>query len=165
MHCGRRRAFAVALLAMNCACCEHFVRRCIAPFPHPAPARHCAPLQAQVPNPIAASWRPPPPGQHGGARFGQALLSGQRLHHAQASRRAARALLRVHTRHPLEELGCARQGFGAGRSHLQSRARARQSVALASAGQHPVEDSRIQDSGSGLNTVRLRRFSPSSALR
>ena len=36
LHCGRRRAFAVALLAMNRACCEHFVRRCIAPFPHPA---------------------------------------------------------------------------------------------------------------------------------
>ena len=97
LQCGRRRAFAVALLAMNCACCGHFVRRCIAPFPHPAAARHCAPLQAQAQNPIAPSGWPPPPKQHGGARFRQALLSGQRLHYAQASRRAARALLRVHT--------------------------------------------------------------------
>jgi hypothetical protein len=65
----RRQAFSGALHAMNCACCEHFVRRCMAPLPHPAPARHCAPLQAQstgakphsavmvAPALVAAQWR------------------------------------------------------------------------------------------------------------
>ena len=92
-------------------------------------------MQARVPVATSPSWRPPPLGQYtfgqcGGARFGQALLSGQRLHRPQAPRRATRARLRIHARHPFEKPGCALQRSSAGRGHPQRRARACQSLAL-----------------------------------
>ena len=101
-------------------------------------------MQALVPNPTVPSWRSPPSGQHGGAGFGQALLSGQRLHRPQSPVRATRALLRIHARHPFEKPGCALQRSSAGRGHPQRRARACQSLALASAGQYPVVANALQ---------------------
>ncbi len=143
------RPLPVALHAMNCVCSERVVRHCIAPLPHPTPARRCAPCKRWYQTPTSASWRPPPLGQNGGARFGQALVSGQRLHHAQAPWRATRTLLRVRARHSLEKPGCVLQRLRARCGHPQRRARACQSFALASACQHPVVanalDSRGQD--------------------
>ena len=49
-------------------------------------------MQALAANPTVPSWLTSPSGQHRGARFGQALVSGQRLHHAQAPWRATRTL-------------------------------------------------------------------------
>ena len=100
-------------------------------------------MQALAANPTVPSWWPPPSGKYtfehyGGAGFGQTLLSGQRLHRPQAPGPAARALLRIQARHPREKPGCALQRSSAGRGHPQRRARACQSLALASAGQHPV---------------------------
>ena len=59
VQCRRMRAFAVALRAMNCACCDHFVRHSIAPFPHPTPARRCEPCK---------HWCQTPYLRHGGPR-------------------------------------------------------------------------------------------------
>ena len=49
-------------------------------------------MQALAANPTVPSWLTSASGQHRGARFGQALVSGQRLHHAQAPWRATRTL-------------------------------------------------------------------------
>ena len=84
-------------------------------------------MQALAANPTVPSWRPPPSGKYtfehdGGAGFGQTLLPGQRLHHAQAPELAVRALLRIQARHPREKAGCALQRSGAGCGHRQRRA-------------------------------------------
>jgi hypothetical protein len=56
LQCGRRQAFAVG---MNCACFEPFVRRCMAPLPHPTPTRRCAPVKR---------WQQTQHPRHGGPR-------------------------------------------------------------------------------------------------
>ena len=45
LPCWRRRASAVALHGMNCACCDRFVRRCIASVAQFTLARRCKPCK------------------------------------------------------------------------------------------------------------------------
>ena len=69
---GRR--LPVALHAMNCVCSERFVRHCIAPLPHPTPARRCAPCKRWYQTPTSL--------RHGGPRpWGRTVArgSGKRL--------------------------------------------------------------------------------------
>ena len=90
MRAGKR--LPVAHHAMIYPCCERVVRPCIAPLPHSTPAPRCAPCKRWYQTLTSASWLPSPLRQGGGARFGQALVSGERLHHAQVPWHATRTL-------------------------------------------------------------------------
>ena len=65
-------------------------------------------------------------------------MPGQQLHHAQASRFAARALLRIDLRHPLEKLKRARSLSASGRKGLASSQKAFQ---------HPPTSNALQTLG------------------